>query len=53
MIVNIDKDIKRIIHYFKGQDEVSALYIFGGYAKGRKIGESDIDVGILVDDSRL
>jgi predicted nucleotidyltransferase len=51
--MNDDKDIKRIVHYFKGQDEVSALYIFGGYAKGRKTGESDIDVGILVDESRL
>ena len=50
--MNEDKDIKRIVHYFKGQDEVSALYIFGGYAKGRKTGESDIDVGILVDESR-
>jgi predicted nucleotidyltransferase len=50
--MNDDKDIKRIVHYFKGQDEVSALYIFGGYAKGRKTGESDIDVGILVDESR-
>ncbi|OGW41491.1 MAG: hypothetical protein A2Y97_08655 [Nitrospirae bacterium RBG_13_39_12] len=48
-----DKDIKRIVHYFKNRDEVSALYIFGGYAKGRKTGESDIDVGILVDESRL
>lgn len=51
--LNDDKDIKRIVHYFKGQDEVSALYIFGGYAKGRKTEESDIDVGILVDESRL
>lgn len=51
--MNDDKDIKRIVHYFKGRYEVSALYIFGGYAKGRKTGESDIDVGILVDESRL
>ena len=27
-----DEDIKRVVHYFKGQDEVSALYIFEGYA---------------------
>jgi len=51
--MNDDKDIKRIIRYFRGMDEVSALYIFGGYAKGRKTGESDIDVGVIVDESRL
>jgi predicted nucleotidyltransferase len=51
--VNDDKDIKRIVHYFKNRDEVSALYIFGGLAKNKKTAESDIDIGILVDESRL
>lgn len=51
--MNDDEDIKRIIHYFKSRDEVSTLYIFGGLAKNRKSTESDIDVGILVDESRL
>ncbi len=48
-----DKDIKKIVHYFKNRDEVSALYIFGGLAKNRKTAESDIDVAVLIDESKL
>ena len=51
--MNDDKDIERIVHYFKNRDEVSALYIFGGYVKGRKAGESDIDIAVLIDKSRF
>jgi len=51
--MNDDKDIKRIVHYFKSRDEVSALYIFGGLAKNKKTAESDIDIGILVDETKL
>ncbi len=50
---NDDEDIKRIIHYFRGQDEVSALYLFGGLAKNRKTAESDIDIAVLIDESKL
>jgi len=51
--LNNDEDIKRIIHYFKALDEVSALYIFGSYPKERKTKESDIDIAVLIDASKL
>jgi len=47
-----DGDIRRIIKFFKGRDEVSALYIFGSFGKGRQKGESDIDIAVLVDESK-
>ncbi len=34
-------------------DEVSALYIFGSFAKSKKTGESDIDIAVIVDESKL
>lgn len=37
-----------IIEYFKGRNEVSAIYLFGSYAKGRVHRNSDIDLGILL-----
>lgn len=46
-------DIKRIVDYFKGREEVSALYIFGSASKGRQTDESDIDIAVLVDESKL
>lgn len=49
----IDEDIKRIIRYFKTQTEVSTLYVFGSLAKGRKTSESDIDIAVLIDESKL
>jgi predicted nucleotidyltransferase len=42
-----DGEVERIIRYFKGTDEVSALYIFGSLGKGKTTGESDIDIIIL------
>jgi len=51
--MNDDEDIRKIIHYFQSRDEVSALYLFGGLAKDRKTAESDIDIAILIDESRL
>jgi predicted nucleotidyltransferase len=49
--VNEEKDIERIIHYFRDRDEVSALYLFGSSAKGKKTKESDIDIAVLLDGS--
>ncbi|MDI6889594.1 MAG: nucleotidyltransferase domain-containing protein [Thermodesulfovibrionales bacterium] len=51
--LNDDKDIERIIHYFKGMAEVSTLYLFGSLGKGRKTVESDIDIAVIVDESKL
>lgn len=46
-------DIKRIISYFKGRDEVSTLYIFGSFSKGRETRESDLDIAVLIDEAKL
>jgi len=51
--VNDDEDIKKIVRYFKGTNEVSALYIFGSFGKGKKTNESDIDIAVLIDESKL
>ena len=51
--MNEEKDIERIIHYFRDRDEVSALYLFGSSAKGKKTKESDIDIAVLLDGSWL
>jgi predicted nucleotidyltransferase len=48
-----DADIGRIVSYFKGRNEVSALYLFGSLAKEKVTGESDIDLAVLVDESKL
>jgi uncharacterized protein len=45
------KDIERIVHYFRERDEVIALYLFGSSAAKRKTRESDIDIAVLIDDS--
>jgi predicted nucleotidyltransferase len=48
-----NNDIRQIISYFKNRDEVSALYLFGSIGRGRETKESDIDIAILIDESRL
>ena len=48
-----DGEVERIIRYFKGNDEVSTLYIFGSAGKGKTTGESDIDIAVLIDESKL
>ncbi len=45
-------DLRRIIDYFKGRDEVSALYIFGSAARGKETAESDIDIAVLINDRK-
>ncbi len=51
--MNEETDIERIIHYFRDRDEVSALYLFGSSAKGKRTKESDIDIAALIDESGL
>ena len=48
-----DREVERIIRYFKSTAEVSTLYIFGSLGKGKKTSESDIDVAVLIDESKL
>ncbi|MEW6740889.1 MAG: nucleotidyltransferase domain-containing protein [Nitrospirota bacterium] len=50
--MNLQSDIGRIIDYFKGRDEVSALYIFGSAANGKETAESDIDIAVLINDRK-
>lgn len=48
-----NNDISRIIKYFKGRDEVSALYVFGAFCKGTVTGESDIDIAVLINEKKF
>ncbi len=50
--MNLQGDIRHIIYYFKGRDEVSALYIFGSAANGKETAESDIDIAVLIKDHK-
>lgn len=43
---------RKIIDFFKKRTEVSALYLFGSAAHGMQTHDSDIDVAVLVDDSK-
>jgi predicted nucleotidyltransferase len=45
--------IKRIIDYFNHRDEVSVLYVFGSYGSRKETKESDIDIAVLIDETRL
>jgi predicted nucleotidyltransferase len=48
-----DGELGRIIHYFKDRNEVSALYVFGSFGRDKKSRESDIDIAVLIDESKL
>lgn len=50
--MNLQGDIRHIIDYFKGRDEISALYIFGSAANGKETAESDIDIAVLINDHK-
>jgi predicted nucleotidyltransferase len=47
------KDVARIIRYFRNRAEVSALYLFGSLGRDRARTESDIDIALLIDESRM
>ena len=51
-IMKAQNDIQRVARYFKDRQEVSALYIFGSFAKSNEIPESDIDVAVLINDKK-
>ena len=43
-------DIEQTIsNYFKSQQQIIAVYLFGSYAANRQRPTSDIDIGIIVD----
>jgi predicted nucleotidyltransferase len=41
--------VNKITEYFSAKQEVVAVYLFGSYAQDREKGQSDIDLGILLD----
>lgn len=43
-------DVNSVVEYFKGREEVSALYIFG-IRRGLLNPERELGVGVLVDDA--
>lgn len=42
----VDVRLRRVLRDFEG---VVSLYLFGSFAEGRQHGESDVDVGVLLD----
>jgi predicted nucleotidyltransferase len=42
---------EKLTEYFKTNSEITAVYLFGSYAKGIEHRSSDIDIGILFDTS--
>ena len=43
-----EKEIRRVVEQ-DGHPAVVAVYLFGSVAEGRQHGESDVDVGVLLD----
>ncbi len=43
---SLDKKIQRLRDFFTDKPEISMAFIFGSYAKGKNISESDIDVAV-------
>lgn len=51
--MKMNNSIRRIIDYFQQRDEVCVLYIFGSYGSCKETKESDIDIAVLIDETRL
>jgi predicted nucleotidyltransferase len=47
------EDLTRIKRYFRERAEVSALYLFGSFSRDKVNAESDIDIAVLIDESKL
>ena len=46
------KTVKKIIKYFSKKPEVATVYLYGSYARGDAKIDSDIDLAVLVTDTR-
>src|SRR3972149_12043706 len=46
------KTVKKITKYFSKNPEVAAVYLYGSYARGEARADSDIDLAVLVTDTR-
>lgn len=44
-------DFEKLENIFSNQIEVKAAYLFGSYARGEQKTDSDIDIGILLDEN--
>src|SRR3990167_2270643 len=42
----------QIVNYFAKKPEVAAVYLYGSYARGEARADSDIDLAVLVTDTR-
>ena len=45
--MNCDAESEALAEYFRGDEAVAAVYLFGSVATGRAKRGSDIDVGVL------
>ncbi len=43
---NLKQNIKLLKDYFSKRPDISMAFVFGSYAKGREIAESDFDLAI-------
>jgi predicted nucleotidyltransferase len=41
-------EIQQLKEYFERQDDVSMAFVFGSYARGREMAESDFDVAVYL-----
>lgn len=48
----VSQDLKRITDYFQDRKEVAAVYLFGSFGGPRENRESDIDIAILLDETK-
>ena len=46
------KDKEKIGKYFADKPEIAAVYLYGSFAKGDAMAESDIDLAVLVKDHK-
>lgn len=46
-----EKTINQIKDYFAGKPEVTAVYLYGSFARGDAKSDSDIDLAVLVEES--
>lgn len=48
---NTKIDFKKIENIFSNQTEIKCAYLFGSYARGEQKIDSDIDIGVLLDEN--
>jgi uncharacterized protein YutE (UPF0331/DUF86 family)/predicted nucleotidyltransferase len=51
--MKIAKEIKLLKNYFLEKEEVSMAFLFGSFAKGQQMQESDLDIGVYFKPEKL